>query len=116
MSDDAKHIRELRQAYLDGHVAQYGVYGDEAEWKCLSHIYAENVRKYWEERAALRYPLPTVTVPRVVRVECFDYRVVDGVVEYACAGDDDWEPYEWDVQSAIANLLANPTETREVTE
>lgn len=57
MTKEHQTIRdELRRAYLDGVVSKYGVYGDASEWRVQCHQLPEQEQRYWEERAALRYP------------------------------------------------------------
>ena len=81
----------------------------------------------WEGATPLAerlFPYPKVTRPRVVTnglqdTECqFDFRLVNGTLEYACHKRDDWEeftkmePGDWPILiSIITDLLANPTET-----
>jgi hypothetical protein len=74
--------------------------------------------------AALVYPLPKVTRPRVVThigpkpTYVFRYRVIEGRLEWATEHAEDWTTYgaiQTDVQNAaflarIAGLFSSPTE------
>lgn len=52
----AAKIETLRAAFLDGVAARYGIYGE--PWKMVRGTLPGNDVRYWEERAALRYPWP----------------------------------------------------------
>jgi hypothetical protein len=102
MSDDVKLVKAQREAFMSGVIwERRGVYGNRTP----------------VEEAEARYPLPTVTVPRVVlAADGFQYRVIGG--ELQCYEGTNWVPM-WFTQAdldAFTDLLANPTETREVTE
>jgi hypothetical protein len=47
---------DLRGAYLDGVIAERGIYGDASEWRVARHWLSAEDRQYWEERAVLRFP------------------------------------------------------------
>jgi hypothetical protein len=111
MSDDVKLVKAQREAFAVGYV--------HAEKRYVASARTIDIAR---EEAKLRYPLPTVTVPRVVQHGCLKYRVVDNtVVEWATVGREDWTRMP-DVDGLLERckkitfLLENPTETREVTE
>lgn len=76
----------------------------------------------WAENV---FPLPKVTRRRVITVQhptgaraMFQFRVTNGGLEWATAGNDDWGPFGTITRGeqrpeflrALADLLANPTE------
>jgi hypothetical protein len=65
-----------------------------------------------DEAAKIAYPMPTVTRPRVVSREDFEYKIVDGRVLYRHRQVDvQWWVYiSEDMLAVLQNLLANPTE------
>jgi hypothetical protein len=117
MIDDVKLVKAQREAYVRGASDRdYAVYNG----RCSDPVVVlgePRERMIASVAAARLYPLPTVTVPRVVlAADGFQYRVIGG--ELQCYEGTNWVPM-WFTQAdldAFTDLLANPTETREVTE
>lgn len=125
---DAKYTeREMvlakRAAYVLGAGYEYGY---AIAGRLPTRELASAERELRRERlAADRYPLPSVTRPRVVRdtYSC-EWRAVDGALEWRTVGHISWTPPEPsgrvdgmylypDRVQLLADLLANPTETVE---
>jgi hypothetical protein len=102
MSDDVKLVKAQREAFVEG-----------VKWADVPES-ASRMR----EVAARLYPLPTVTVPRVLRSNEDQYRLANGCLQHRTSDHEPWTnaPRIMERTHAINQLLANPTETREVTE
>ena len=71
-----------------------------------------------EQDAAEAFPTPTVERPRIIDVDGGQYRIADGAIQFRFDADDEWGVAWFDVErvQALAELIANPTETVEVAE
>jgi hypothetical protein len=87
-----------------------------AAWSQLNHQ-----GSVWQGSASIAaelYPMPTAEVPRVVEIDGFEYRLSRGSIECRDHDERAWVPtgYPLSVIPALAALIANPTERKEVTE
>jgi hypothetical protein len=117
MSAGREHTNQLRQAFVDG-----------TNWQCQRQHHGAALGLVCDE-AARRFPYPTVEVPRVVRDDEGIHWKVDGNCLSWSYDGQSWGGVGFDNTTRrigqyitvdrvrlIADILANPTETREATE
>lgn len=117
MIAERERVKDRRAAFVAGAAWYHDHLSDEGRIPRDTFAFDKRQQMRTEE-AARRYPLPTITRPRVVRAMFgYEYRVVDGVLQVRTPHGSWGEVgHGWgDDIRAIVALLDNPTEEVEDT-